>query len=115
MIRVSALWLGGALVCLFLVGCGSVPPVEVATSPAPVEEAPLPAPAEDPAVKELRLRADKLSAQLSDAHRRYNLLNEEYRRSEAALHESQKKLDELQQKLDALRAIDRDTRRQPRR
>ncbi len=115
MIRVSASRLGGALVCVYLAACGSVPPVEVTTSPAPVEEVPVSPPPEDPVVKELRLRVEKLSAQLNDGHRRYNLLNEEYRRTEAALHESQKRLDELQQKLDALRAIDRDTRRQPRR
>ena len=79
MIRASAARLGGALVCVYLAACGSVPPVEVTTSPAPVEEVPVSPPPEDPVVKELRLSVDKLSAQLTDAHRRYNLLNEEYR------------------------------------
>jgi septal ring factor EnvC (AmiA/AmiB activator) len=114
MTRATALRLGGTLLCLCLAACGGVPPVDVST-PAPVDEIPVPVAPEDPAVKDLRLRVDKLSAQLADAHRRYNLLNDDYHRSEAALRESQKKLDDMQQKLDALRTIDRDTRRQPRR
>ncbi len=108
---------GGLVLSLWLAACANVPPVEVVT-PAPADEVPAPVVAEDPAVRELRelrLRVDKLTAQLADAHRRHSLVNDEFRRSEAALHESQRKVDELQQKLDALRTIDRDTRRQPRR
>lgn len=117
MTRASPARLGGAVLCLCLAACANVPPVAV-VAPAPADEVPVPVAPEDPAVKELRelrLRVDKLTAQLADAHRRHGLLNDEFRRSEAALHESQKKVDELQQKLEALRTIDRDTRRQPRR
>jgi septal ring factor EnvC (AmiA/AmiB activator) len=117
MTRASPARLGGVILCLCLAACANAPPVEVVT-PAPADEVPVPVAAEDPAVKELRelrLRVDKLTTQLADAHRRHGMLNDELRRSEGALHETQKKVDELQQKLDALRTIDRDTRRQPRR
>lgn len=105
-------WLGCTLACLALAACGSVPPVDVSAS-APAVEVPFPPPPpapEEPVVKELRLRVEKLSAQLADAHRRNTLLNEEYRHADAALRESQRRVEELQLKLDALRAIDRDTR-----
>jgi hypothetical protein len=52
---------------------------------------------------------------LKEEARRCEGLREEHRRTEAALRENQRKLEELQQKLGALRAIDRDSRRQPRR
>lgn len=52
---------------------------------------------------------------LKEEAKRYEALREEHRRTDAALRESQRKLEELQQKLGALRAIDRDSRRQPRR
>lgn len=52
---------------------------------------------------------------LKEESRRYEALRDEHRRTDATLRESQRKLEELQQKLEALRAIDRDTRRQTRR
>jgi hypothetical protein len=61
-----------------------------------------------------RLATERLRL-LKEESRRYETLRDEHRRTDAALRESQRKLEELQQKLDALRAIDRDTRRQPRR
>jgi hypothetical protein len=100
-----------APLCLSLGACGTAPPVEVSTLARPGART-APVATEDPAVADLRLSVEKLSAQLADAHRRYNILHEEYRRCDVALRDSQKKLDELQQKLDALRAIDRAARRQ---
>jgi len=102
--------LGALVVCLFLAACASVAPVEA----PPPEPEPAPAPIEDPRINELRAKVDRLSAQLNDAQRRYQTLNEEHRRTEASLRESQKRLDDLQHKLDALIEIDRDSRKRRR-
>ncbi len=117
MMRAFAILLG-----LALAGCASVEPASVPAPPPAVVgsgqghdvRAPVVDPAKDEAViRELRQQVDRLTAQLADAQRRQASLNEDHRRSEAALRESQRKVDELQQKLDALLAIDRDTRRRP--
>ena len=50
-----------------------------------------------------------------DDMRRCELLKDEIRRHEASIREYRERVDELQQKLDALRAIDQDSLRQPRR
>ncbi len=115
MMRVFAMLAGMALA-----GCASVEPVAVpAPPPAAPEPVAVPPPVVEPArdeavIRELRQQVERLTAQLNDAQRRYAALNEEHRRGEAALRESQRKVDELQQKLDALLAIDRDTRRRSR-
>ena len=109
---------------LGLAGCASFEPVAVPVPPAPpavVESGPLPearVPAAEPArdeatIRELRHQVERLTTQLAEVQRRNAGLNEEHRRGEAALRESQRKVEELQQKLDALLAIDRDTRRRP--
>lgn len=116
MMRAFAILLG-----LGLAGCASVEPVSVPAPPPVVESgqahdvrAPVVDPTRDEAViRELRQQVERLTAQLADVQRRHANLNEDHRRSEAALRESQRKVDELQQKLDALLAIDRDTRRRP--
>lgn len=61
-----------------------------------------------------RLLSDR-QRQVRDDMRRCELLKDENRRHEAAIRECRERGDELQQKLDALRAIDQDRLRQPRR
>jgi septal ring factor EnvC (AmiA/AmiB activator) len=100
---------------LLLGACGSVPPVSVLTAPPASERKVSVQEEQEQLVKELRARIDKLAAHLADVQRRYGVLSEEHRRTEAALQESQSRASELQQKLDALRAIDRDTRRSSKR
>lgn len=104
----AAARLGAIVISLFLAACASQAPVE-----APPSE-PEPAPIEDPRIGELRAKVDRLSAQLTDAQRRYNALSEEHRRTEASLRENQRRLDDLQRKLDALLEIDRESRKQRR-
>jgi chromosome segregation ATPase len=103
-----------------LAGCASVEPTTIPAPPPAVEpptavvRPPVADPVRDEAViRDLRHQVERLTAQLTDAQRRYATLNEDHRRGEAALRDSQRKVDELQQKLDALLAIDRDTRRRP--
>lgn len=100
---------GIAAVSLWLAACAGVPPADV--QPSASAQTPEPAQGEDPRIVDLRAKVDRLSSQLADAQRRYHALNEEHRRTEAALRENQKRLDDLQQKLDALLEIDRDTRK----
>lgn len=112
------------LVGLGLVGCASVAPVAVPSSPAPpaaAESEPVSEARaavaeptrEEAVIRELRQQVERLTGQLADAQRRHATLVEDHRRGEAALRDSQRKVEELQQKLDALLAIDRDTRRRP--
>ena len=117
MMRVLAM-----LFTLGLAGCASVAPVAVPAPPAPpvIDSGAAPdartaadAARDEALIRELRQQVERLTAQLADAQRRHAHLNEEHRRGDAALRESQRKVDELQQKLDALLAIDRDTRRRP--
>lgn len=115
MTRLLALLLGMALA-----SCASVEPVAIPAPPPAVEpptavvRPPVAEPARDEAViRDLRHQVERLTAQLADAQRRYAALNEDHRRGEATLRESQRKVEELQQKLDAILAIDRDTRRRP--
>jgi hypothetical protein len=108
-------WRAGLAIAagLLFAACSSVPPVDVADPLPPAAPAPAVAvpPPEDPAIRELRQRVERLTAQLAEAQRRYALLGEEHRKAEAALRDSQKRIEELQQKIEALRAIDRETRR----
>lgn len=90
----------GLCACLIIAGCASPPPS--VQSRAPETETPPTA------------RAAPEPAKITDAERlqaeRLRHCQEDKRRLELSLKESQKRTDELQGKLDALLAIDRDIR-----